>query len=944
MQVSSIKNQVIAVTHTIENFKDLTDFILKQDWTPFTFDHGYRTGSNWQSCDLMVLDIDNDGEHKCTLLEAKELFKDYTYLITTSKSHQIEKNGVIADRFRVIILLTSPIVDKEVYKNTWYSLSNKYPFIDQQCKDFARFYYKSKDFVGVNYAKTLDPVTVSTIPTALERSTFNMKLTKGRLSRPTLEFLANGVESGGRNHACFMAAKDLQEQGYTEDEAIDKILKSPSIADDFTDSEATRTIRSAYSNDPKYDPRNMSERRELVALNIEDLENDPSLNTKGDPVNGPSFWDCTESKWRKGEVLGLVAGSGGGKCHGADTPILMYDGSIKMVQDVVIGDKLMGPDSKPRYVLNTTKGTGELYKVNPVKGEPFIVNKDHVLSLKYNNTEKHYKNINKGDIVNISINEYLNKPKSFKSRLKGYRSKVDFECKQLKINPYILGLWLGDGSSCKIEITTMDSEIEHQWKDYGNLLNLKCNKWTKPNNKASTYSLSSGRIGGYNRNQALNDFKHYNLIDNKHIPLDYLTSSREQRLQLLAGLIDTDGYYHNGHIEISQKSDQLSKDILYLARSLGFAAYDNPSYKKCQNGNGGVYHRITISGDCSIIPTKLKRKQGSKRKQIKDVLSFGFKIESIGTGNYYGFEVDRDHLYLLGDFTVTHNSSVSLKIVRDILYNNPDSDDIHFFFSLEMPARQIVERWGKLVGKGHKYSKRLFVIDNKNTEERLTYQHIVKFVEDTCKSLNKKPGCVIIDHFMALSDKIDVTQQPNFDVSIDKNSGGGKMKTITVKEMCRLMKVIAERLDCFLLVQNQSTIERAGHGDTPMGINAAYGAAQFAWFCDYIITVWQPLKRVQSETALTCSGWQYSKIREIGPKDGTHVYTRHSIYYDTLTGDFRPLNELEEDEFAKYVEKANTLRSADEKNKTTQYLGSPKSRDNYQRILSSIDGGKKDNE
>ena len=205
---------------------------------------------------------------------------------------------------------------------------------------------------------------------------------------------------------------------------------------------------------------------------------------------------------------------------------------------------------------------------------------------------------------------------------------------------------------------------------------------------------------------------------------------------------------------------------------------------------------------------------------------------------------------------------------------------------------------------------------------------------------NKKPGVVVIDHMMVLSDKIDTTQEPHFDVSLDINSGRGKIKTIRTKEMCRLMKVVAERLNCFLIVQNQSTIERAGHGDQPMGINAAYGSADFAWFSDYIITVWQPLKRVQSETPITASGWQYSKIREVGLNDLTRTYTRHGLYYDLATGDFRKFTEIEMEEFQKFCERADVLRNADEKKKGIKYEQSPvKSREAFAK-LKMIDGGK----
>jgi len=67
---------------------------------------------------------------------------------------------------------------------------------------------------------------------------------------------------------------------------------------------------------------------------------------------------------------------------------------------------------------------------------------------------------------------------------------------------------------------------------------------------------------------------------------------------------------------------------------------------------------ITISGQLSKIPCRLKRHLASARRQKKSVLVTGITVESIGVGNYYGFEVSGDHLFLLGDFTVTHNSTL----------------------------------------------------------------------------------------------------------------------------------------------------------------------------------------------------------------------------------------------------------------------------------------------
>lgn len=83
----------------------------------------------------------------------------------------------------------------------------------------------------------------------------------------------------------------------------------------------------------------------------------------------------------------------------------------------------------------------------------------------------------------------------------------------------------------------------------------------------------------------------------KRILPAYKLGSRKTRLSVLAGLLDTDGYMHHSHLEIATKYDGLAEDILFVARSLGFAAYDNYGEKACtNNGAKGMYHRITIPG------------------------------------------------------------------------------------------------------------------------------------------------------------------------------------------------------------------------------------------------------------------------------------------------------------------------------------------------------------
>ena len=90
-----------------------------------------------------------------------------------------------------------------------------------------------------------------------------------------------------------------------------------------------------------------------------------------------------------------------GKCLGKNTEILMYDGTIKKVQDVKVGDLLMGDDSRPRNVLTLARGREQMYKISSKKGDYYICNESHILSLK--SSSNHSKAIKKGEIIDISV-------------------------------------------------------------------------------------------------------------------------------------------------------------------------------------------------------------------------------------------------------------------------------------------------------------------------------------------------------------------------------------------------------------------------------------------------------------------------------------------------------------------------------------------------------------
>lgn len=361
----------------------------------------------------------------------------------------------------------------------------------------------------------------------------------------------------------------------------------------------------------------------------------------------------------------IQAPTGWGKCLGRGTPVMKYDGSVLPVEDIRVGDLLMGPDSVSRRVVSTCQGREQLYKITPTKGEPYVVNESHILSLKVSRTKKSQP----VKVVNIGVKDYLQQSKTFHHRAKGWRAAVDFsEELPLHVNvpPYILGVWLGDGTSKLPAITSADFEIVEELTQYAQRLNLSLRK-EEVEGKCPVYHLTSGKV---RNNPLLDALRSLNVLDNKHVPRAYLTASRQNRLELLAGLIDSDGHLKDGGgFDFISKLETLADSVCFLARSLGLAAYKKSCRKKCQTGVEGDYFRVGISGDCSIVPCRVARKKSQTRRQKKDPLVVGIKVEPIGEGDYFGFELEGpDRLFLLGDFTVTHNTVVWAWLVAKMGY------------------------------------------------------------------------------------------------------------------------------------------------------------------------------------------------------------------------------------------------------------------------------------
>lgn len=384
------------------------------------------------------------------------------------------------------------------------------------------------------------------------------------------------------------------------------------------------------------------------------------------------FWDTLDAKTRFAFFNAPVG------CHAPGTQILLYTGKMKSVEDVCVGDVLIGPDSLPRRVTQIHSGIAPMYKVTPVRGShAFDVSGEHVLHLvqtqqAINPSKRRYAKSFESRRKNVQVTDYLTRSNYFKENHKLVRADIiEFKRSTARLRtipPYFLGLILGDGS-CKyngaVNITTADPEIVNEIYGYAAANKHKVRKTTKKDadgrvNKASTYFLNGEAKGNRWRRNALTEkIRGLGLFrtgsGDKFVPQCYLTGPSKTRMELLAGLLDTDGSLASNCFDYVTKSSMLASGVAFIVRSLGLMC--NEAEKII---DGVTYYRLSISGHTDLIPTRIKRKQASKRKQKKNPRVSGFDVNPIGDGEYFGFEVDGDHLYLTADFVIHHNCGKSL--------------------------------------------------------------------------------------------------------------------------------------------------------------------------------------------------------------------------------------------------------------------------------------------
>ncbi len=381
--------------------------------------------------------------------------------------------------------------------------------------------------------------------------------------------------------------------------------------------------------------------------------------------------DYCAHKW-----LSVVGHASSSKCLAPHTEVLMFDGSKKAARDILLKDTLMGDDSTPRRVINRKDGRSNMVRIVPEKGHPWECNDDHILVLK--RSWAGWKSQSRlGDIVEIPVKEYLKRSQTFKNQFKLFCVGVEFPAQPVEFDPRMYGIWLGDGSTGRSDISLPNEGnkaavykyIHDTMEPLGYTVRTDTWEGKCPRLTIGGYQKE---VPGRRRNPFLTFVREscgsppHGKDGTKRILPRYLINSRKVRMELLAGIIDTDGHAAGTNFCVGCSNDGLAEDIVFLARSLGFRVTCTPRTTKCQ-GKEFPTNTICIMGAVEEIPTLVKKCEKKTLRTNSDCV--GFKVEQLGEGDWCGFSLDGNERFLLGDFTVSHNtrSAAAIGVIEFII-------------------------------------------------------------------------------------------------------------------------------------------------------------------------------------------------------------------------------------------------------------------------------------
>lgn len=358
--------------------------------------------------------------------------------------------------------------------------------------------------------------------------------------------------------------------------------------------------------------------------------------------------------------------------------------------------------------------------------------------------------------------------------------------------------------------------------------------------------------------------------------------------------------YRLGHIMLGNGfTKEEAMNVLYnTAKAMQRSQGNRYKYAKNIVDKIWIFEETEKKDTLSLAPT------------VRDILSKGertdlgqrFPCHKLLDDTYRGFRLGQCIGIVAG--SGVGKTTLTLNMFLWFAENNPDYH--HFFYSLEQPKEEITERIKTICGDNDFLFDRIHVIDNHNEDDsfkHLSLGAIEEQMDAWQKSTGLKIGTAVIDH-------IGVLEAGNKNGENDALIG-----------ICKRMKPMARKLNIMLIMLSQAPREKAGVGDLELDKNAAYGTVFFESFLDYLICLWQPLKRVYADGAPTIMAFKFAKIRHKKQNlDTIKEDVRYQVYFDPTTEHLRPLTQDEEISVQYYMNRAISARKADKKTDIVTYV------------------------
>jgi len=641
-------------------------------------------------------------------------------------------------------------------------------------------------------------------------------------------------------------------------------------ADDMDEVEGRALLDSAINDFEVNSASNIIDKYGLMnhACNVINDNLDPN-KPKKQVLTGLNILDKQGGLPPSTEVV-VAAFSSQGKAVRMNELVLTTTG-WKQNKDLQIGDSLASIDGEESHIIGIyPQGVKSMYRMKFADGREAYTSGDHLWEI--NITGYHNPKV----LTTLEIKEYLERDCS---RLAAaytptFGGKFGTH-KDFVLHPYVLGVLLGDGcltgGAC---FCTADEFVRDKVES---LVDMEVHISSHQVRTAPTYRITNG-CRGNEKNKYVEELRRLGLFnhraEDKFIPDEYLDTDYDQRLQLLQGLMDTDGEVDVNHcIHYSTISERLAKDVQYLVRSLGLNARVFSHKSAIYGKEYRDHYRVTISGHNEEIVCTLPRRKERivKRSRVNNTIQ---SVEYIGEEECQCIAVSHPRsLFIIRDFVVTHNTSMGITIINNAMKNGVRCA----LYSMEMGKSSIAARFLNMMGwhvPTTKFKTSALLEPTIADFNRLAQDFVNRdgdiFIDEKsnnnadkiCASirvLHRTKGIqlVMIDYLQII---------PVYDTS-------GSSDQEQLAKISRKFQSVAKELDICIIVLSQFSRPSKGQSHEPSE-DLIRGSGQIFEACDIALYIYRPF--VWKE--------QYPSPYQDAKTDGT-AYLKIGKYRDGIVGD-----------------------------------------------------------